>query len=355
MLVMLSKICCQSSRSLRHGIRQAARRPLAFGQCRQLADATVTPCNVDNVVAACVGLLRSQPETAAQDLIRSLPKDCREEFLSAAIQAAFHDKEMDRLIDGLDADAQRAVGVAALSKHFRKDFQAVFEEVDKDRSGSIDRAEFKRYLRTVLADGKSTDTGPPTTYQLMLVFLQAAIPNVIFGMLDNSIMIVGGDVVEDLIGSTFHLSTLACAALANTFADVFGISVGNSVESLTRRLGMPQPKLSQHQIKLPVVRRVNMLAGPVGILIGCVIGMTPLAFRDDMKQRLTVAFEDLDDDEDGFLSREEVVQALHHPKVGAVKASIEDLKFFKTKSADGKVDLKGFLAGYKKFSAAYTD
>eukprot|EP00406_Dinophysis_acuminata_P019864 CAMPEP_0179343404 /NCGR_PEP_ID=MMETSP0797-20121207/70947_1 /TAXON_ID=47934 /ORGANISM="Dinophysis acuminata, Strain DAEP01" /LENGTH=59 /DNA_ID=CAMNT_0021057733 /DNA_START=1 /DNA_END=176 /DNA_ORIENTATION=+ len=57
-------------------------------------------------------------------------------------------------------------------------------------------------------------------------------------------MILGGDVVDDAIGSAFQLSTLACAAVANTFADVVGISIGNSVEAVTARLGLPPARLT---------------------------------------------------------------------------------------------------------------
>ena len=68
-------------------------------------------------------------------------------------------------------------------------------------------------------------------------------------------MIVGGDVVDDLIGSTFHLSTLACAAWANTFADVFGMSVGSTVNpvssflSVLTQLAPAQPMIGLHHTR----------------------------------------------------------------------------------------------------------
>merc|ERR1719401_3125071 len=152
---------------------------------------------------------------------------------------------MHIVADHLPPKDVRALGVAALSRHFQVDFQEVFKDLDEDNSGCISKTEFKRYVTKILPKmQQKSEAAPPTTRQLVLFALNSAIPFVVFGCLDNSIMIVGGDVVDDLIGSWLHLSTLACAAVANTFADVLGISVGNSVEALTVRLGLPEAELT---------------------------------------------------------------------------------------------------------------
>merc|ERR1711920_668435 len=99
----------------------------------------------------------------------------------------------------------------------------------------------------MLPEHQQNDASRPTNRQLSLFALNSSIPFVVFGALDNSIMIIGGDVVDELIGSSLHLSTLACAAVANTFADVVGISIGNTVESLTTKLGVPSANLTHGQ------------------------------------------------------------------------------------------------------------
>merc|ERR1712217_627229 len=131
---------------------------------------------------------------------------------------------------------------------------------------------------------------------------------IVFGFLDNSIMIIGGDVVDDLIGSTFQLSTLACAALANTFADVIGISIGNTVEAMTTRLGLPPARLTSAQAESKLVRRLGLLAGSAGILLGCILGMSPLLFIDHEKKALKDAFSRFDKDGSGSLEVEEIQQ-----------------------------------------------
>mmetsp|Transcript_33761 Transcript_33761/g.61187 ORF Transcript_33761/g.61187 Transcript_33761/m.61187 type:complete len:242 (+) Transcript_33761:48-773(+) len=188
------------------------------------------------------------------------------------------ERSMEDIFQGLSTSDVRALGMAAVSKHYSKDFAEAFQAFDTDQDGKVSRGEFKRFLRSE-CDSPSADTEPPSTRQLLLFGLNSAIPFVVFGALDNSIMIVGGDMVDDLIGSTFKLSTLACAALANTFADVVGISIGNTVESATSRMGLPQAELSQQQSQLPMVRRLGIFSGSAGIFVGCIFGMTPLLFK----------------------------------------------------------------------------
>merc|ERR1712178_127661 len=114
---------------------------------------------------------------------------------------------------------------------------------------------------------------------------------------------------------------------------------------------MPQANLTREQAQLPVVRRVNTVAGPLGILIGCIFGMSPLLFRDEEKRELALAFTHADKDGDGLLSGEEVVQALRKETL-APTMDHEDLIYF-TKNAEGQITLVEFTKGYKRMKEAY--
>lgn len=201
------------------------------------------------------------------------------------IKSHVKDNEVDQIISRLDKADVRALGIASISKHFGTDFRKEFSELDSDGSGNISHPEFRRYIMQVVQDQLVHDAPAPSTRQLILFSLNSAIPFVVFGFLDNSIMIIGGEVVDDVIGSVFKLSTLACAALANTFADVLGISIGNSVETLTAKLGVPQAQLSHSQTQLPRVRRIGLASGSAGIFVGCILGMAPLLFIDSDKDK----------------------------------------------------------------------
>lgn len=214
--------------------------------------------------------------------LRGLPTESKAQLLAGALREHIHEKEYGHFVNNLSSNEARSLGIAALSRHLNQDYEKEFKAWDIDDSGSISRAEFRRYMASVCSvEAMPGDPSEPSQRQLSLFALNSAIPFVVFGFMDNFIMIIGGDVVDDLIGSSFHLSTLACAAVANTFADVLGISVGNTVESVTQRLGLPSANISTKQAKLPNVRRVGLVASAGGILVGCILGMSPLIFMTE--------------------------------------------------------------------------
>jgi len=227
---------------------------------------------------------RAAASPAAEPAREEQAGEERLESCAKVIRDSIQDGKLDRVVSLLSGSHVRALGVAAFSHHYGKDIKEEFERADKDDDGSLCKAEFRRYIAKVLPQHHQSDASRPTNRQLALFSLNSAIPFVVFGFLDNSIMIIGGDVVDDLIGSTLQLSTLACAALANTFADVLGISIGNTVESVTAKLGLPPANLTVGQSGLPLVRRLGLASGSGGILLGCILGMCPLLLMDPEKR-----------------------------------------------------------------------
>lgn len=273
-------------------------------------------------------------------------------YVAAAVMRKYvKDDELDQVVCLLPGQDVRALGLASLSHHFGTDFRKEFQSIDQDDSRTISRQEFRRYIAEKLPEIQDADAPCPTRRQLVLFGLNSAIPFVVFGFLDNSIMILGGDVVDDLIGSTLQLSTLACAAVANTFADVLGISIGNSVEAVTQKLGLPPAMLTPKQAELPSVRRLGLASGSLGILVGCILGMAPLLVVDQEKKALKEAFMRVDVNGDGYLTAPElqaVLTAAGYPckEETVVKAvKVMDL------DRDGKVNMEEFLSTYTKLKS----
>jgi len=93
----------------------------------------------------------------------------------------------------------------------------------------------------------------------------------VFGLVDNGIMILAGSAIDTYIGAAFGFSTMASAALGNTFSDAVGIATGRWTEHILHR-ALPvvvEKQLSKRQI---------IFAETVGIIIGCLLGMIPLIF-----------------------------------------------------------------------------
>ncbi|XP_030377326.1 uncharacterized protein LOC115626188 isoform X1 [Scaptodrosophila lebanonensis] len=122
---------------------------------------------------------------------------------------------------------------------------------------------------------------PPTTAELGSIFFVNAVPFIVFGFLDNFIMIVAGEYIDYYLGHFITLSTMAAAGLGNTISDVLGISMATYVENGCQIIGLRPPKLTPAQFELKSSRRASSWGRIIGITIGCLLGMCPLWFSKD--------------------------------------------------------------------------
>lgn len=92
---------------------------------------------------------------------------------------------------------------------------------------------------------------------------------VVFGIVDNSIMIIAGVAIDNWIGATLGISTMASAALGNTLSDAIGIATGRWTEY---KLHSIIPVVQDGELS----KRKIVIAETIGIIVGCLIGMLPL-------------------------------------------------------------------------------
>lgn len=139
----------------------------------------------------------------------------------------------------------------------------------------------RRHQTNSLPSSASSPAVPrPTSRQLRVVALHATIPMVGFGVMDNWLMIQFGEVFDWSLGVGFGLSTLAAAGLGNTVSDVAGVWCGDAVEGAAAKLNLPMHGLSTAQLGLKTTRLYRTIGGSIGIVVGCLIGMTCLLFMD---------------------------------------------------------------------------
>ncbi len=91
-------------------------------------------------------------------------------------------------------------------------------------------------------------------------------------------MLIFGDLIENHLGATLALSTMASAALGNTISDFLGIGLSGAITQFGDKLGLPNPQLTSGQSNLPLVKIVAVSSSCICITIGCLTGMTPLLF-----------------------------------------------------------------------------
>ncbi|XP_022917997.1 uncharacterized protein [Onthophagus taurus] len=192
-------------------------------------------------------------------------------------------------------DDERAVLVAALEEY---DSKRLKEEFQGQLGASIWRSKYGRPSRMPKL-GDVDPTGSycklpedwmkrkvaeriprPTTKNLVDMAVANSIPFIGFGFLDNFFMLIFGDYIDIYLGSYFFLSTMAAAALGNTFSDVLGIGTAFYVERMANKVGFCPPKLTPAQLDMPISRNFANLGRVIGVTIGCLLGMVPLLFFD---------------------------------------------------------------------------
>ena len=136
-----------------------------------------------------------------------------------------------------------------------------------------------RVLQRSFGDFKFPDKFPDNQLKRR-VFVASMLPFIGFGCLDNSLMLLFGDEIDNTLGVSLGLSTMAAAALGNAWADVAGVFASSRVEHIASRLGFSIPVLPEHVRETQWFRRTRASGSAVGVFIGCVIGMWPLLAYD---------------------------------------------------------------------------
>ncbi|GBG30684.1 cGMP-specific 3',5'-cyclic phosphodiesterase [Hondaea fermentalgiana] len=110
--------------------------------------------------------------------------------------------------------------------------------------------------------------------------MHAAIPMIGFGFMDNLVMIQAGEVLDLTLGVAFGLSTLTAAGFGQCVSDVAGITCGGIVDAVVARLNLPAHGMTEAQITSRTARIWRTLGGCVGVVTGCLLGMSILLFKD---------------------------------------------------------------------------
>jgi len=187
--------------------------------------------------------------------------------------------------------AQRYNVITRVASKYTNELDKLLKTADTDQDGLLSHDQLRGLLssrfrlRPVASNNPEASLSSrallrPTARQLKLVMIGSAIPFVGFGLVDNLILLVAGDAIETHFHSSYAMSMLCAAALGNTVADVVGLSLGGVVESMARRIGIPDPMLSKAQANMPITLWVNFFASAGGITFGCLIGMIPLLFMN---------------------------------------------------------------------------
>jgi Transmembrane protein 65/GAF domain len=96
-------------------------------------------------------------------------------------------------------------------------------------------------------------------------------------------MIQAGAAIDANLSVIFGFSTLTAAGFGQIVSDVAGFTSGGLVDAAVSKLKLPHHNLTPDQLDQRVCRVYNTLGGCVGVVIGCLLGMSCLLFMDTDK------------------------------------------------------------------------
>ncbi|KAG5485806.1 hypothetical protein LSCM1_07219 [Leishmania martiniquensis] len=120
---------------------------------------------------------------------------------------------------------------------------------------------------------------PWPTY--LRIVAAAAPPFLAFGMLDNSTLVLAGGAIDNALSGSLGLSQMAAASLGGVVSGVAGIQVHGLAERYTRAA---PPRLAAEQQRSESYSRATQWGNTLGMVVGLVLGMTPLLFMSGSTQ-----------------------------------------------------------------------
>lgn len=160
-----------------------------------------------------------------------------------------------------------------------------FSKADTDRDGKLDYQDFQRWALKIIESGPARDTTPEVSkWQLTAIMVTTMVPFIGFGMVDNGLMVIYGDVIDGTLGMYLGFSMLASAALGNAISNIFGMLLHGTITKWADKVGLPDARLTLAQRKLPRVHFYTTLGSTIGVFTGCLLGMCPLLFMDQNKK-----------------------------------------------------------------------
>lgn len=182
-----------------------------------------------------------------------------------------------KAMKGMEKSRRRRIGLGWAIGELKDEF----EKADIDKDGVITAEEFMEWGKTITtADGEDPAAKLATNEQLRLLLFRNMAPYIGFGIVDNGLMVISGEMIDLYLGTMFGISTMAAAALGNAFSNGIGMGMHGVIERAASRLGLHDPKLTMEQMQQKQVHLVKTGASIVGIISGCLIGMFPLLFMN---------------------------------------------------------------------------
>jgi hypothetical protein len=223
-------------------------------------------------VTSIVQSLEKDPQLLEEVMERLHPESRRRLVITGGALEWFGRDDVAKEVDHADADRDRKISP--------KDFDKWFEHALKKRATQKEQQSGSEKVNATTTNEATTAAEVPLRV-LMLIAIEAGLPFVGFGFLDNATMIVAGDAIDHHVGFYFNLSVMASAAMGNVCSGVMGMQVHGFIEKAVQKFNFDIPPLTEEQRRGRRVFLAGHIGGTIGIMTGLTIGMLPLLFIHD--------------------------------------------------------------------------
>ncbi|KPA81896.1 putative mitochondrial hypothetical protein [Leptomonas pyrrhocoris] len=247
-------------------------------------------------------LIENDPRILMEVVASMDPQSRRRLVVAGGAMEWFGTESAAREVEKADADKDRQIS----PKDFDHWFEIALKRRQEEQKKRVTEAKQTASTTTVMASKALPFAA------LFMIALEAGLPFVGFGFLDNATMILAGDMIDGSLGFYLNCSVLASAAMGNVCSGMLGMQIHGLIDKAVQKLNFNTPVLTEEQMKDRRVFLAGHLGGTVGIMIGLILGMLPLLFLDgDTTEKSDYAmFHRWDVNNSGYIELPEFEQVL---------------------------------------------
>lgn len=254
-------------------------------------------------------LIENDPRILMEVVADLDPEDRRRLVVAGGAMEWFGKDSAAHEVEKADVDKDRAISP--------KDFDHWFESALKRKQE--EQKKRNELLLNSNSPAAAAAAAPVTSGSkiplsaLVLIAVEAGLPFVGFGFLDNATMILAGDAIDSTLGFYLNCSVLASAAMGNVCSGILGMQVHGLIDKAVQKLNFNTPVLTEEMMRDRRVFFAGHIGGTVGIMIGLLLGMLPLLFlgRSDANEKADYAmFQRWDKNGSGYIDQPEFAQVL---------------------------------------------
>ncbi|EPY32691.1 hypothetical protein STCU_01797 [Strigomonas culicis] len=281
-------------------------------------------------------LMENDPRVL-MEVVSNLDPECRRRLIVAGGAMEWFGKETAaREVANADVDNDHEISPKDFNHWFHSAMKRKQEE--RKKKGVEPSA-----AETLVKEERTIDpTKSIPVSVLCLIGLEAGLPFVGFGFLDNATMLLAGDFIDGTLGFYLNCSVLASAAMGNVCSGLLGMQVHGLIDKAVQKLNFDTPVLTDEQMKDRRVFFAGHMGGTFGIMIGLILGMCPLLFIDnDANEKTDYAmFQKWDKNNSGFIESPEIEKVLE--ELGLTDTSAKAEKLMKKYGTGGRVTFEDF-------------